>query len=234
MLNFQYVIEVKRENIMKNNKFLSSLKYASLIALVLFDFLSVSAQPVRISYSKYEMLIPLLEIKDSSLCTLLDTVLFYKNKCVFARKGIIHSNQISLFKSSDTNKLSISYYGSPNYEYLDILPLPAGCFFYKKSLFLISLLKMDYHQNKDLTDLIENQFDSLFFQLDSNYLLTYDMDDFQYFFRSNIERDALKIRFIKENDIYTIISKETCIENKKDLYIPPKSKDKKRNLRRSK
>lgn len=38
------------------------------------------------------------------------------------------------------------------------------------------------------------------------------------------EYDYLKIQFLKDENSFEIMEKETCVEHKSDIYIPPKEK----------
>ena len=187
---------------------LSSLKYAI-------------SQAIRISYNEYKITIPLVEIKDKKFCTLLDTVLFYQKKCIFAQKGI-YTGRIDLFKHSIDEKLLVEYMGFPFEDYtIEYVP-PQSCIIYKNSLFLVY---MEIKSNQeDIGEWMNNQFDKLFIKSDTTYTWIYDLNDFGRVFKSKYEYDGLTIRFLEEENSYKTLFQKACIENKSDIYIPPKEK----------
>ena len=189
-------------------------------------FTNVFSQAERISYSKFRASLPLYGIKSTSLIPLLDTAIYYVDRCALIKEKVPNATHHLVLWAKSKEQLGITYELWQHYYEMQLRWLnPEASFFYKGKLFFVDFFYFNTAIGEtDSTkigerELISQKFDELFYSMDTTYVLTYDMDKFKYLLKEEITHDGLTINFLEDANGFIMVSKTPCIENKRDFYV---------------
>ncbi len=140
-----------------------------------------------------------------------------KSGNVIAKENIVNiSHHLYLWQKSE-KQLGIVYELQQLYYFSHLQwTVPKSCFFYKEKLFFV---EFGFNSKTiEEREWLYQKFDELFYNMETSYIFTYDMNKSKWFCKELYTVDYLKINFVKDINGFTVTSKDLCIENKRDFY----------------